>query len=88
MWNMKCMIMPSNNLSHLNGSENFKENFWSHKRITFNKFITKEGYTWNITHNTGSAEVFNLKPERWGWLLDLDKELEGKAHDKRNNNTI
>ena len=73
MWNMKCMITPSNSWSHLNGSENFKEKFKSLTRMTFNKFTTHEGYTWNITHNTGSVAVLNLKPERWGSPLVGEK---------------
>jgi len=35
----------------------FKNIFGSHTWKTFNRFTTKERYTWNITHNTESAAV-------------------------------
>jgi hypothetical protein len=66
MWNVKCMIIPANNCSHRNCKRKFKGKFESHTRKTFNRFNTKDSYTWNITHNTA---VLNLKPERWGSLL-------------------
>ena len=37
--------------------KSFKNIFGSHTRKTFNRFTTKESYTWNITHNTESAAV-------------------------------
>ena len=41
----------SNNWSHRNSNESFKEKFVSHTGKTFNRFTTKDSYTWNITHN-------------------------------------
>jgi hypothetical protein len=51
MWNLKCMIIPVI-ISHWNSNKRFKEKFGSHSRKMFNVFTTKDGYTWNITHNT------------------------------------
>ena len=42
----------SNNLSHWNSDKKLKEN-----RKTFDRFTTKDSYTWNITHNTESTAV-------------------------------
>jgi hypothetical protein len=41
--------------------------------------------TCNITHNTESTAVGNLKPERWGSQLVQEKYQGEKASDKRNN---
>jgi hypothetical protein len=46
-----------NKWSHRNSNENFKEKFESYARKTWNKFTTKDSYTWNITHNTESTAV-------------------------------
>ena len=46
-----------NNLSHLNSNEKFKEKFGSCSGKTFDRFTTKDSYTWNITHNTESTAV-------------------------------
>jgi CRISPR/Cas system CMR-associated protein Cmr5 small subunit len=51
MWNLKCMIIPVI-ISHWNSNKRFKEKFGSYSRKMFNVFITKDGYTWNITHDT------------------------------------
>ena len=48
-----------------------------------NRFTTKDSYTWNITHNTGSTAVWSLTPERWGSPLVQEKYQEEKACDKR-----
>jgi hypothetical protein len=45
----------SNNWSHWNSNEKLKENFGSNTRKTFDRFTTKDSYTWNITHNTEST---------------------------------
>jgi hypothetical protein len=37
--------------------EKLKENFGSRTRKTFDRFTTKDSYTWNITHNTESTAV-------------------------------
>jgi len=47
----------SNNWSHWNSNEKLKEKFGSCTRKTFNRFTTKDGYTWNITRNTESTAV-------------------------------
>jgi hypothetical protein len=43
--------------SHWNSNKMFKEKFRSHTRKTFNRFTTKDSYTWNITHNTESIAL-------------------------------
>ena len=47
----------SNNWSHWNSNEKLKENSGSCTGKTFDRFTTKDSYTWNITHNTESAAV-------------------------------
>jgi hypothetical protein len=46
-----------NNWSHWNSNEKLKERFGNCKRKTFVRFTTKDGCTWNITHNTESTAV-------------------------------
>ena len=72
----------SNNWSHWNSSEKFKEKFGIFSRKTFNRFITKDSCTWNITLNMESTAVWSLKPERWGSPLVQEKYQEEKACDK------
>jgi len=47
----------SNNWSHWNSNKKLKEKFGSCTRKTFDRFTTKDSYTWNITHNTESTAV-------------------------------
>ena len=47
----------SNNWSHWNSNEKLKEKFGSGTRNTFDRFTTKDSYTWNITHYTESTAV-------------------------------
>jgi hypothetical protein len=47
----------SNNWSHWNSNEKFKEKFGSCTRKSFDSSTTKDSYTWNITHNTESTGV-------------------------------
>ena len=47
----------SNNWSHWNCNEKLKEKFGNCTRKTFDRFTTKDSYTWNITHITESTEV-------------------------------
>ena len=47
----------SNNWSHWNSNEKLREKFGSGTRKTFDRFTTKDSYTWNITHNTESTAV-------------------------------
>jgi hypothetical protein len=52
----------------------------------FNRFTTKDSYTWNITHNTNRISVWNLRPEPWGSpLVEEAKYQEEKACDRRHN---
>ena len=66
----------SDNWSHWNSNEKLKEKFGSCTGKTFDRFTTKDSYTWNITHNTESTAVWNLK-------LVQEKYQEEKACDKR-----
>jgi hypothetical protein len=86
MWNMKCM-----NTWAINGDtgivkKSFKNMFGSHKRKTFNRFTTKDSYTWNVTHNTESAAVWNLKPEQWNhhWFRRSKKKKGSVTKANRN----
>ena len=47
----------SNNWSHWNSNEKFKEKFGNCTRKPLDRFTTKDGYTWNITHNTESTAM-------------------------------
>ena len=47
----------SNNWSHWNSNKKLKEKFGSGTRKTFDRFTTKDSYTWNITHNKESTAV-------------------------------
>ena len=47
----------STNCSHWNSNEKLKEKFGSCTRKTFDRFTTKNSYTWNIIHNTESTAV-------------------------------
>jgi hypothetical protein len=69
----------SNNWSHRNSIEKLKEKPGSCTKKTFDRFTTKDSYTWNITHNMESGES----------PLFQEKYHEEKACDKRhpyNNN--
>ena len=47
----------SNNWSHWNSNEKLKEKLGRYTSKTFDRFTTKDSYTWNIRHNTGSTAV-------------------------------
>jgi hypothetical protein len=47
----------ANNWSHWNSNEKLKEKFGRYIRKTFDRFTTKDSYTWNITHNAESTAV-------------------------------
>ena len=47
----------SNNWRHWNSNEKPEEKFGSCTGKTFDRFATKDSYTWNITHNTESTAV-------------------------------
>ena len=46
-----------NNWSHWNSNEKLTEKFGSCTRKTFDRFTTKDSYTWNITHSTESTAM-------------------------------
>jgi len=46
-----------NKLSQWNSNKKLKEKFGSCTRKAFDRFSTKDSYTWNITHNTESTAV-------------------------------
>ena len=62
--------------------------------VAFRNFANapKNSYTWNITHNTGSTAVWNLKPEGWSSPLVQEASYRGEEScDKRqrnNNNNV
>ena len=68
----------SNNWSHWNSNEKLKEKFGSCTRKTFDRFATKDSYTWNFTHNTENTAMWSL----WGSPLVQEKYQEEKACDK------
>ena len=47
----------SSNWSHWNSNKKLKEKFGNYTRKTFDRFTTKDSYTWNITHNMESTAV-------------------------------
>ena len=76
-----CTDRVNNNNNNNNNKP--KEKFGSSTRKTFDRFTTKDSYTWNMTHNTESTAVWNLKPERWGSPLVQEKNQAERACDKR-----
>jgi hypothetical protein len=83
-------VYNSNNWSHRNCNKRFKEKFGSHMRKTLNRFTTKDSYTWNITHNTGSTAVWNWKPgggdQRWFKRSTGKKRPVTRDNNNNNNN--
>jgi len=71
-----------NDWNHRNSNKMFTETFGSRTGKTFNRFGKKDSRTWNITHNTESTAVWNLKPEWWGSPL-VQKCRREKACDRR-----
>ena len=55
--NVEPEMYDYTNWSHWNSNEKPKEKFGSCTRKTFDRFTTKDSYTWNITHNTESTVV-------------------------------
>jgi hypothetical protein len=66
----------SYNWSHWNSNEKLEEKSGSYTRKAFYRFTAADSCTGNITHNTESAAVWNLKPERWGLPLVQGKYRE------------
>ena len=82
MWNMKCMIIPVIIVASGLVTKGLKKNL---EAILgkLRRFTTQDMYTWNITHNTESTAVRNLKPERWRLPLVQEKYQGEKGCDKR-----
>ena len=57
VWNLKCTIIPV--ITGATGivTRGLRKKFGSCTRKTFDRFTTKDSYTWNITHNTESTAV-------------------------------
>jgi hypothetical protein len=47
----------SNNWSHWKSNEKLKEKSGSYTRKSFDRFIIKDSYTWNITHTNESTAM-------------------------------
>jgi hypothetical protein len=69
----------SNSWSHWNSNKRYKEKSGSQRRKKFTVFTTTDSHTRNITHNTESAAVLNLKPERWGTSLFQEEKCLRKS---------
>ena len=46
-----------NKWSHQSSNKGLKEKFGNVTRKTFNRFTTKDGYTWNVIHNMENITV-------------------------------
>ena len=55
MWNLKCTIIPITIGATGIVTRSLRKKFGSCTRKTFDRFITKDSYIWNITHNTEST---------------------------------
>jgi len=83
MWNTKCITIPV-----ITGATGIVtkglKNLVSPTRKIFNRFSTKDSYTWNMTHNTESTAVWKWKAEGWVSPLVQGEKYGGeKACDKR-----
>jgi hypothetical protein len=84
---MKCTIIPVIIGATGIATKGLRKKSGSYTRKTFSSFTKKDSCTWNITHNTESTAVWNLKPERWGLpLVQGEKQQGEKACDKRQQN--
>ena len=54
---MEMYDYTGNNWSQWKSNEKLKEKFGSCTRKTFDRFITKDSYTWNITHITENTAL-------------------------------
>jgi len=63
MYRVKTHVEPevyvyiSNNWSHWSSNEKLKKKFVNYTRKIFDRFTTKDSYTWNITYNAESTAV-------------------------------
>ena len=76
-----------NKWSHRNSNKSLKERFGSHTGKTFKRFTT-DGCARNMTHNTESTAVWNLKSER-GFAVVCERNTMEKrpvTRDNSNNN--
>jgi len=84
MWNLKCTIIPviigATGIVTRSLRKNLETVPGKHSIDSLQKTAN---YTGDITHNTESTAVRNLKPERWGSPLIQEKCQEEKACDKR-----
>ena len=53
----KICDYTSNNWGHWNNNKKLKEKFGRYTRKTFDRFTTKDSYTWKITNNMESTAV-------------------------------
>jgi len=72
----------SNNWNHWNSNEKLKEKFGRYTGKIFDRFTTKDNYTWNITHNTGNTAVGD---HRW-FKRSTRKERPVTRDDNNSNN--
>ena len=94
MWNLKCTI-----ISVITGATGIVTRSWRKNleavpgKYSIGSLQKTASYTGDITQNTESTAVWNLKPERWGSPLVQEKCKEEKACDetiqviKKNNNS-
>ena len=57
MWNLKCTIVPVIIGATEIVRRSLRKNLENCTGKTFDRFTTKDSYTWNITHNTESTAV-------------------------------
>jgi hypothetical protein len=61
MWNLKCTLIPVINGATGIVTRSLRKNLEAipgkHSIDSFDRFTTKDSYTWNITHNTESTAV-------------------------------
>ena len=83
MWNLKCTIIPV--IIRATGivTRNLRKNLEDVSGKPSIKSLQKTAMLGNITQNTESTAVRNLKPELWGSPLVQEKYQKEKACDKR-----
>ena len=54
---LKCTIIPVIIWSYWNSNVKLKERYGNCTGKTFDRFTTKDSYTWNITHNMESTAM-------------------------------
>jgi hypothetical protein len=61
---MVCLTNRNVDNLHKGDTENNNNNNNNNNNKTFDRFTTKDSYTWNITKKKESPAVRNLKPKR------------------------